>query len=195
MIQGIDVSHYQGVIDWQKVKACGQVSFAFIKATDGQFGQDPMVYRNANGCDQAGIPYGYYHYLRPDQDIQLQIDNVLKVLGVGTVEAHPLVVDVEVDSITLQQVQQFTAAFPGSMLYTDKDWLQCAGVTTPLCENLWIAEYMLNFEPRAFPWKEWKFWQYSSGRIPGISTPVDLDWLGGTPADLDDFFKPKHANS
>ncbi|WMJ83417.1 glycoside hydrolase family 25 protein [Oscillospiraceae bacterium LTW-04] len=63
-MKGIDVSHYQGVIDWAKVKAAGY-EFAMIKATYGWDNDkqiDPKMMANIAGCEAVGLPYGFYHY-------------------------------------------------------------------------------------------------------------------------------------
>ena len=60
MIPGIDVSHYQGTIDWAKVKASG-VQFAYIKATQGASFVDPKLAENVEGAASVEIPIGLYH--------------------------------------------------------------------------------------------------------------------------------------
>lgn len=63
-MKGIDVSHYQGAIDWAKVKAAGY-EFGMIKATYGWDNDkqiDPKMAANIAGCEAAGLPYGFYHY-------------------------------------------------------------------------------------------------------------------------------------
>ncbi|MDQ0046053.1 GH25 family lysozyme M1 (1,4-beta-N-acetylmuramidase) [Paenibacillus polymyxa] len=60
--QGIDVSRYQGNIDWNVVKADG-ISFTFIKASQGQRYVDPTFLTNAKGAKAAGVLLGAYHFL------------------------------------------------------------------------------------------------------------------------------------
>ncbi|MPY20555.1 glycoside hydrolase family 25 protein [Paenibacillus glucanolyticus] len=60
--QGIDVSRYQGVVDWAKVKASGK-SFVFIKASQGTSLEDPRFAGNAQGAKAAGMLIGAYPYL------------------------------------------------------------------------------------------------------------------------------------
>ncbi|MBE3554395.1 MAG: glycoside hydrolase family 25 protein [Thermicanus sp.] len=80
--QGIDVSHWQGNIDWQKVKGDG-ISFAFIKATEGKGYTDPRFYENVRGAQNAGIKIGFYHYATPStlQDAEEEADWFLSVVG------------------------------------------------------------------------------------------------------------------
>ena len=59
--QGIDVSKWQGVVDWAKVKAAG-VDFAMLRAGYGQGTADSEFAKNAAGCEAAGLPYGVYWF-------------------------------------------------------------------------------------------------------------------------------------
>ena len=59
--RGIDVSKWQGEIDWEKVKGAG-VEFAMLRAGYGQGNADSMFARNAAGCEAVGLPYGVYWF-------------------------------------------------------------------------------------------------------------------------------------
>jgi lysozyme len=61
-IQGIDVSYWQGDIDWLKVREAG-VHFAFIKATEGGDHLDPKFLENWEGAKRVGIARGAYHFI------------------------------------------------------------------------------------------------------------------------------------
>src|ERR1700677_3355012 len=61
-VPGIDVSHYQGDIDWHAVAASG-VKFAYIKATEGAAYIDPSFAQNVVGAQAAGVLVGVYHFL------------------------------------------------------------------------------------------------------------------------------------
>ena len=60
---GIDVSRYQGKIDWARVKA-GGTGFAIIKCTQGVNTVDPEFHRNMRNCAAVGLPVGAYVYSR-----------------------------------------------------------------------------------------------------------------------------------
>lgn len=60
-ITGIDVSHHQGAIDWHAV-AADDVSFVYVKVSEGGDYRDPRYRQNLAGADAAGIPAGAYHY-------------------------------------------------------------------------------------------------------------------------------------
>ena len=66
-LHGIDVSHWQGEIDWHSVKK-DNISFAYIKSTEGRTYTDPRFISNARGAITANIPTGAYHFARPDNN-------------------------------------------------------------------------------------------------------------------------------
>ena len=187
---GIDVSHYQGVIDWPKVAAAG-VKFVFIKATDGATLADPMAKTNASGAAAAGLPFGFYHFWRPTDDWRAQADFFLSVIDdvapLANAGVLPSVLDIEVGSLSEDNqgdALSWVKAAPGqiAIVYvspsyarfnlTDPAWIQYP---------LWSAHYTELPQPNTDKWPTWMFWQrQGNGTIPGISTPVDIDWFNGS---------------
>src|ERR1700757_3658589 len=92
--RGIDVSHYQGKIDWKKVTQAG-VNFAFIKVTDGTNSTDSYFAANWMNARQAGIRRGAYHFFRAQEDAALQAKQFVAALGNDVGELPP-VLDFEV---------------------------------------------------------------------------------------------------
>lgn len=72
---GIDVSHYQGIINWEQVARDENVAFAYVKATEGSDFVDDMYLRNLYGAKRAGIPVGVYHFYRPQVSVLTQLEN------------------------------------------------------------------------------------------------------------------------
>ncbi|WPS88538.1 glycoside hydrolase family 25 protein [Brevibacillus halotolerans] len=68
-IKGIDVSKWQGEINWNQVASDG-VRYAFIKATEGTSLVDRKLKENAQGANRVGIKVGYYHFAHPDLSAQ-----------------------------------------------------------------------------------------------------------------------------
>jgi lysozyme len=91
--RGIDVSHYQGKIDWHQV-ADRAINFAFIKATDGSKFVDPLLQENWVSSREAGILRGAYHFFRANQDPAQQAEHYLSSTP-GLAEL-PAVLDFEV---------------------------------------------------------------------------------------------------
>ena len=188
-VPGIDVSHFQGFIDWARVKAAG-IEFAFIKATDGISWKDPNLAVNMSGAAKAGIPFGLYHFYRPAEDAAQQATHFLSIDD--TLAQLPPVLDLEMDPLKVSDAETWLEAVEDSMAVVPivygspaflaghfEDW---AGVKT---YPLWVAEYTDRPAPVSGPWANWDFWQYSnSGTVNGLSGPVDLNWFNGSLDDL-----------
>ncbi len=91
---GIDVSHYQGVVNWGAVKAAG-CSFAFAKATEGTGIVDSEFAANWSGMKAAGLARGAYHFFHPSEDAAAQASRFLATVQLQPGDLPP-VIDVEV---------------------------------------------------------------------------------------------------
>jgi lysozyme len=190
-VHGIDVSYYQGKIDWQKVKAMKdddvKVSFAFVKATEGLLGVDPYFRRNWREAPKAGIKVGAYHFFRPKRSGLWQANFFLQTVNFEKGDLPP-VVDIEsLDGVTpnemrkelnafIIQVEKKTKVRPiiysGLKFY--KDYLKGFYVDYPF----WLAHY---HQPQLkLADKEWLFWQHSDrASINGINHVVDFNSFNG----------------
>lgn len=201
---GIDVSKWQrpgGVkLDWNKVAASGE-KFAFIKATDGTEGLSPFFAEDSKAAHDAGLIIGSYHKAHPDRDAVVQADAYAQALKLQPANAKtlPPVLDLELDAgMTPAALEKWAATFlerlelksgKMPMIYTYRwFWVTKMGNTDGLNGHpLWLAAYQ-DQPPTDIPggWNEALFWQRSStGTVPGISTPVDLNTFNGTQAQLD----------
>ena len=90
---GIDVSHHQGLIDWEAVSAT-KVQFVFLKATEGSTHVDRRFARNLRGARRVGIPVGAYHFLNAKSTIASQFANFYEHASPSELDLLP-VVDVE----------------------------------------------------------------------------------------------------
>jgi lysozyme len=196
-VHGIDVSHYQGSIDWGAVAKSG-IDFAFIKATDGAGAGDPMFASNWKGARDAGIRRGAYHFFRPLIGALQQAQRFISKLGGDWGELAP-VLDFEIlDGASanaaldaarrwMETVEEACGRKP--ILYTGPAlWTSSLHDSQLFAEHpLWIAQYTSAPQPRVpKAWKEWTFWQHSEKRaVPGISGPVDLNRFHGTLMELD----------
>jgi lysozyme len=115
-VLGVDVSHYQGAIDWQHVADQNPwLSFAIAKATDGTARDDQWI-ANARGITAAGLNLGCYAFFHPDDALQPQIDAVKAAMGDSVVATHVFLVDLEKQFKTppmqvAQNVHVFVNAF------------------------------------------------------------------------------------
>jgi len=190
-IHGIDVSYYQGKINWQKVKSMKEddvrIHFAFIKATEGVLLVDPYFQRNWREAPKAGIICGAYHFFRPKRDGKTQAKFFLQVVHIEKGDLPP-VVDIEtLDGVSplkmraelsdfLNYVEMKTKVRP--IIYTGLKFYE-----DYLADNfdeypLWIAHY---YQPKLrLDKSKWKFWQHSDkAKITGIGHIVDFNAFNG----------------
>jgi lysozyme len=181
---GVDVSHYQGEVNWPAVAGSG-VRFAFIKATDGTQDIDPRFAQNWAGARAAGIVRGAYHFFRPVLDAQRQAAHFASVVTMDAM-ALPPALDVEItdglDRTALQAgirtwLETVGAAFGcRPVLYTDPSFWNASVAADFSDFPLWLACYA---DPPEIPasWQAWTFWQHTdAGEVNGISGQVDLDY-------------------
>jgi len=195
-VHGIDVSYYQGKINWQKVRDMEEdevrVRFAFIKATEGLLSVDPYFQRNWREAPKVGILCGAYHFFRPKKDGKAQAKFFLQVVHIERGDLPP-VVDVEtLDGVSpakmraelsdfLYYVETKTKVRP--IIYTGlkfyEDYLSDDFNEFPL----WIAHY---YQPKLrMNDSRWKFWQHSDkAKINGIGHVVDFNAFSGDSTDL-----------
>ncbi|MCU0550967.1 MAG: peptidoglycan-binding protein [Leptolyngbya sp. Prado105] len=195
VLLGIDVSTYQGDINWATVASQG-VFYGFAKATEGATSRDDQFARNWSAMRSLGIVRGAYHFFRPGRDPAQQADNFLK--AVQTIEDFdlPAVLDLEINdgqsaSVVIDRalkwleiVEAKTGRKP--ILYTYPSfWEDKLGNTTRFSDYLlWVANFGTPGQPYVpSAWKRWTFHQYSeSGTLRGINGNVDLNQFNG---DLD----------
>lgn len=191
--EGIDVSHWQGTIDWAKVKAAGK-TFAFAKATEGIGFKDDHYDRNKAGAMGQGIKFGAYHFARPGsnnpvveadwfvQEMELQRGMMIPAMDLEVTGGLGPTALTTWAKAWLQRVYERTGVRP--LIYTSPSfWRNNLNDTRWFADNgysvLWVAHW--NTTSPSVPgsnWggKSWTFWQYTSdGTVPGISGRVDLN--------------------
>lgn len=195
-VHGIDVSKYQGDIDWQAVADSG-VKFAFIKASEGGDRADPKFPQNWAGARAAGIPRGAYHFVywcRPWQEEMAWFERNAPVEA----DSLPPVLDVEAtpESQTCKKVlyPQETVATMRLMLermerhygkrpiiYSTVDFYEAILSDGALSEYpIWVRSTKHHPNVR-YGNRKWHFWQYQSdGTVPGIATAVDRNAFHGS---------------
>ena len=92
--EGIDVSHYQGSIDWDAVAAGENISYAYLKATEGATLVDDTYARNLAEARRVGLKVGSYHFYRPGTDWQEQLENLTSTVKPGEQDLLPII-DIE----------------------------------------------------------------------------------------------------
>lgn len=186
---GIDVSYYQGTIQWPKVQKAG-IRFAFIRVSDGLSNRDALFAQNWAGARRANLRRGVYQYFRPEENAVAQADLVIAAVLRDPGELPP-VIDVEATggkspAQIERQIRAWverirTKLHVEPIIYTGPAfWTDSVGGADLSGHPLWIAHYTNECPRVPPPWTRWTFWQHSeSGRVPGIQGPVDLDVLAG----------------
>lgn len=194
MPTGIDVSKFQGSVNWTEVKNAGHV-FGYCRAIDDATGTtaDPEFAHNWQGMKEAGVYRGAYYFLRASRNMNQQADlfnSLVGSLGEGDL---PPVIDVETSdgasgAQILDAIGQWMEVVEAGlkreiMIYTNNPfWTDTLGNSNRFADRaLWIAEYTSAPEPKypsAFP--RYSFWQYSqSGKVAGVPGSVDMDRFNG----------------
>ena len=190
VIKGIDVSKWNGDIDWEQVKATGRAQFAMIRASYGYEDTDYKLDEYVKGCESQNIPYGFYHYTyaKNVSEARKEAAYFLNVIEPYS-PTYPVVLDIEEDMYKQMDRQEVTdivitfveacenagyytmiysfAKFFESEVYMDQlddydIWVACWGDDSKLAEN-----YSYHYG----------MWQYSeTGTMEGIPEDVDLDY-------------------
>jgi lysozyme len=193
-VHGIDISKHQGVIDWKRVnkmKENGiQISFTFIKATEGITRQDDKYEINWKQSGQNDILRGAYHFYYPSRDANKQADNFIKVVKLSKGDLPP-VVDIEYSNgksakkisddlmVFIKRLEKQYGVKP--ILYTNTNFYNTFLIGKFDEYPLWIAGY---FDHERF-YNEfttpWILWQHSEkGKVDGIRGNVDFNVFKGS---------------
>jgi GH25 family lysozyme M1 (1,4-beta-N-acetylmuramidase) len=196
-IEGIDVSKWQGVIDWPMVRAAGK-RFAITKATEGIGYEDGKYDANKAGAMGNGIKFGAYHFARPDLNGTLAgaVGEADWFVDTAGYEAGMIVPTLDLERTGGKSdtaLIAWTKAWVGRvderlgvkpMIYASPNfWQTNMSNTTWFADNgydvLWVAHWGVgspSVPGNNWGGKSWTFWQYTSdGIVPGISGRVDLD--------------------
>ena len=187
--KGIDVSKWQGDINWKKVSASG-IDFVMIRSSFGSTDVDIKLKRNVNGCEKYGIPYGFYHYTyaRTVAQAKKEAKFFLKTIKNYSPE-YPVVLDIEesfynsmsrkevTDIITafmeeLENAGYFAMIYSGAKFLTDNTYIEKL-----TAYDIWVACW--GDEERLISNYDYHYgmWQYSStGKVKGIGGDVDLNY-------------------
>lgn len=182
--KGIDISHHQGNIDFDKLK--GNIDFAMVRTSYGAFYEDRKYKQNIAGLERIGVPYGLYHfsYATSIEGAKKEAEGFLNLIK-NYKPTYPVVIDVEYSDRTAN-VRGDTLVDIAStfckmvedkgyyvMIYANLDYLNNKLNSSELNKyDKWLAQW--SSKPTYN--KPFGIWQYSSkGSMPGISGNVDLN--------------------
>ncbi len=194
-VHGVDVSKYQGEIDWQLLKSRG-TAFAFIKATEGGDHTDEAFKTNWRNAKRAGVPRGAYHFYyfctSAKKQAQWFIKNVPK-----DPSALPPVLDAEWNKksrtckkfpspgkvrseflIFLKLLERHYGKKP--IIYTTPDFYDENFKGVFHNYPMWLRSVIAHPRSR-YPGRKWRFWQYTgTGRIKGFKGNIDINVYNGS---------------
>jgi lysozyme len=196
-IVGIDVSHYQGRINWEKVQFVNEkypVDFVFIRATQGNDKNDSQFAYNWNQSKKHHFIRGAYHYYRPNENSLEQAENFIQTVSLVKGDLPP-VLDIEklpkcqsIDSLKvglrrfLNRIEDYYNVKP--IVYSGERYYQDFLKEEFSDYPFWIANY--NFIDAQIN-DNFLFWQFTEqAKIKGISEKVDLNIFNGNKDDLKD---------
>lgn len=190
---GIDVSKWQGDIDWDKVKADG-VEFVMIRcgyrgSVTGALVEDPYFLKNIRGAKKAGLKVGVYFFTQAVNEVEaVEEASMVIALCDGYELDYPVVIDSEgaggngrADALDMETRTKVCAAFCETIenagyeagVYASRSWYNANLDVSKLDEyRIWLAEY------RSTPLYSgyYDMWQYTSkGKVDGIEGNVDLN--------------------
>ena len=189
--KGLDVSHHQGKIDWEKVSK-SDVDFVIIRCGYGNnlTSQDDKYFaQNVAGCEKYNIPYGIYiySYALSKSDAKSEANHVLRLIkSTGAKPTYPIYIDYEDSSqngLTPKQLGNFATAFFNKTIaagykagvYANLNWW-----TNKLTDSRfyqwtkWVAQY----NSACSYTKPYQIWQsISTGKVPGVNGNADLNFL------------------
>jgi len=195
-IHGIDVSKYQGTIDWAAVRS-SNVRFAWIKATEGGDYLDEKFEANWAGAEAAGIPRGAYHFMYWCRAAEEQAAWFLSHVPKDPY-ALPPVLDVEWNpqsktcprkpprDVAIQMMKTILVAMEKAygkkpVIYTSVDFHRDVMVGEFTRYPIWVRSVKY-FPSVKYGDREWHFWQHTAeGQIRGITGYVDRNCFNGTP--------------
>jgi lysozyme len=195
-VHGIDVSKYQGNIDWPAAARSG-VRFAYIKATEGGDRKDDRFDENWQGARAAGIPTGAYHFYYFCRPVEDQIawfkthvpparDALPPVLDMEwnhlspTCKKRPPAAQVQADmEVFLAEMRRFYGKSP--IIYTTVDFHRDVLHSNALGNHAFWVRSVASHPAAKYADRSWTFWQYTAtGSVPGVRGKVDRNVFAGS---------------
>ena len=207
-VKGVDVSEYQGEVDWDKIKE-QNIDFAFIKATEGSKGKDDSFDKNYEKLKNMDMLLGLYHFFSFESLGEEQADNYIKVVGnIKNDESLILpIIDIEYYSYykkakpdkewatkelqkMLEKLEKTYRVKP--IIYTTMEFYKEYIESEFLEYDIWIRNILT--KPKLEN-RDWKFWQYTGrGRLEGYNGEeefIDLNVFNGSKEDFENYIKSK----
>ena len=207
-IRGVDVSEYQGEVDWDRIRDQG-ISFAFIKATEGSKSKDKYFDTNFEKLKNMDMLLGVYHFFSFESTGEQQAQNYINTVGYVENDDSIFIpiIDVEYYSYykkakpykewIIEELQTMLDKLESTyrvkpMIYTTMEFYNYYIDGELLGYDIWIRDVVTKpfLENR-----DWRFWQYTGkGKLDGYSGEekfIDLNVFNGAKEDFDNFVESK----
>ena len=184
--KGIDVSEWQGDIDFKKVKEAG-IEIVYIRAGQGFSYEDAKFERNYEKAKENGLKVGVYHYVtaRSVEDAKLQAKFFVSLISNKKIdcklamdfESFGNLTNLQINEIALAYLKELEQLSKKEVIVYSNTYAAKYKFNSEVARYpLWVAQYGVNEPQDNGKWKSWEGYQYSStGRVNGISGNVDLD--------------------
>ncbi len=187
--QGIDVSKWQGTINWKKV-AKEDIDFVMIRSSYGYEDTDPKLKSNVNGCEKYDIDYGFYHYTYAKNVTEAKKEAKYFLKTIKNYDPdYPIVLDIEetfynkmsrkkVTDIVVTFMEELEDAGYFAMIYCSPSFVNDRLDASRIKDyDIWIACWGDEEKLNTYYSGHYGMWQYSDeGRVNGISEYVDLNY-------------------
>lgn len=180
---GIDVSHYQGQINWREVARNGKVKYAFMKVTESNTLVDNTFAYNVREARAVGIPVGCYHFFRPNVPGKAQLNHFIETVDMSEQDILPII-DIEIRgkqslAVFQKNIRDFLEGFQRHYGFKPIIYASVNFYNDYLAGAFDDYKYMIAKYSEGIPQPkgpiEFVMWQYSSsGRVPGIRGNVDM---------------------
>jgi lysozyme len=196
-VKGIDVSHYQGEIDWSKVTTSYNFQFAYIKATEGRDYTDEFFNDNWVNAKANNLLVGAYHFFTTQSTGEQQAEHFINVVP-NEEGLLPPVIDIEIDmNKNIETIEQELTTLSNQLEqhYKKRPILYVTYATFNRYissrfedHEIWIRDIVKY--PTIKGKREWTFWQYNNrGRVKGIDAYVDINVFNGKREEFNNKFK------
>lgn len=197
---GVDISGHQSITDWPQLNP-KQISFAFIKATEGVTFVDPKFSSDWTGAEVANIYRSAYHFFIASDDPIQQAQFFLMTMGPMKPNDLPAMLDLETGfgvsaNIIVKRAKTWLKIVEGAtgkppIIYTSaRFWLSLGHPKGFDHYPLFVVDVENNCPMTPYPWRHWTFWQHSTGTTPGVMGLVDHDVFNGSVQNLASFANP-----
>ncbi|MDO4547752.1 MAG: GH25 family lysozyme [Clostridia bacterium] len=188
LFRGIDISQYNDVVNFDQVRDSG-IDMVYIRSSLGFSYVDSRFERNADGCQEAGLEFGFYHFCTASTAEQAErqaeffhevtrnysprLRHVLEFSPSDRLDRETFN---EVALAFLERIEELTGSTPG--IYSDASSARDRYDSRAGVYPLWVADWGADRPEPVDNWRAWAGWQYGgSDHISGIDSRVDLDYF------------------